>query len=137
MSKRNRYHAKKSDEFSAFKIGDCVAVKTGTRDPDYDIDIAGWQGRIVKIEDGEDGPLATILWDSLTLRQMPEDTLLRSEQDGLDWSLILLYVDELEPAHPRDKIWQAEEQAQEIIARLENEAPEADDELGEMGEAHG
>jgi len=35
---------------SIMKAGDSVVVKSGTKDPDLEIDIGGWQGRIVEID---------------------------------------------------------------------------------------
>ena len=34
---------------SKFQVGDSVKVKDGTSDPDFGIDIGGWQGQIKEI----------------------------------------------------------------------------------------
>ena len=34
-----------------FRVGDSVKVKAGTKDPDFGIDISGWQGQISEIDD--------------------------------------------------------------------------------------
>jgi hypothetical protein len=36
----------------ALHIGDSVVVKSGILDPDFGIDISGWQGRIEETDDG-------------------------------------------------------------------------------------
>ena len=54
-----------------FKIGDSVFVRKGVIDPDYDIDISGWQGRITRIN-----RFIEIQWDSITLKNMPLELLL-------------------------------------------------------------
>jgi hypothetical protein len=53
-----------------FKIGDSVVVKSGVKDPDLGIDIAGWQGRIAEIEKKDSS--VGIAWDSMTLKNMPD-----------------------------------------------------------------
>jgi hypothetical protein len=35
------------------KIGDSVRVKPGVKDPDYENDMSGWQGRITHIDTDE------------------------------------------------------------------------------------
>src|SRR3990172_3068436 len=59
-----------------FKVGDSVVVKEGVQDPDFGGDMSGWQGRITKIDPRPpDPPLVTILWDSVTLRNIPRATI--------------------------------------------------------------
>ena len=42
-------------------------VRKGVRDPDFDIPIGGWQGRIEEGEVGDDGTwLYEVAWDSVT-----------------------------------------------------------------------
>ncbi len=88
------------------KIEDSVIVKQGIKEPDYeDLEIGGWQGRIVKIDtkSDNDNVLITIEWDSLTLKQIPSDYIEQSVREGLDWQNITLYASELEKTNPRDK----------------------------------
>jgi len=86
-----------------FKVGDSVIVKAGVRDPDYDIDIGGWQGRIVHLEREDAGKtLVRIQWDSVTLGAMAPDLIDQCEEDGLDWAAIDLYASEVEPTQPPD-----------------------------------
>lgn len=86
-----------------FNIGDSVMVKKGVIDPDYSDDIRGWQGRIYEIDDNTSKPLVCIEWDSITLKDMPHQLIEKSEKDGLQWTEMRLYVDEIELTKPRDK----------------------------------
>src|SRR2546426_12487164 len=81
-------------------IGESVVVKPGVTDPDTGRDIGGWQGRIGAIFDEEE--ILTILWDSLTLRSMPEAFIAWSEEEGLSWSEMNLSTEEVEPASASD-----------------------------------
>ncbi|MCB8977189.1 MAG: hypothetical protein H6657_07160 [Ardenticatenaceae bacterium] len=56
-----------------FKVGDSVRVKSGVKDPDFQVAIGGWQGRILTLAPEEN--LADVTWDSLTLAQMPKELL--------------------------------------------------------------
>jgi hypothetical protein len=118
-----------SAEQSNYKIGQSVVVKPGTADPDYGFDMSGWQGRVTENQhvDEQKKPLVTIAWDSLTLKQMPVDVIERCEEDGLDWSSMGLYASEVQPASPRDKIYQVE------AVKAELEEKHYMDYLGEQG----
>ena len=82
-----------------FKIGDSVIVKSGVLDPDFGIDISGWQGRIEEVDDGE---TVFIRWDSITLREMRLDMIIRCENENLDWELMTLDMDEIVVTTARD-----------------------------------
>ncbi len=84
------------------EVGESVVVKPGTKDPESDGDISGWQGRISKIEPWEGGTLVCIVWDSITLQHMPRSLIEHCEEEGFDWQSIYLGVDEVEPAFARD-----------------------------------
>jgi hypothetical protein len=81
------------------RIGDSVKVKVGVRDPDLSFDIGGWQGRIRTI-DGDD--TVEIVWDSVTLRAMGLDLVIRCDNANLDWRSMTLGWDEIEKAECRD-----------------------------------
>ena len=83
----------------ALPVGDSVVVKSGVFDPDFEIDISGWQGRIEEVDDGE---TVFIRWDSITLREMRLDTIIRCENENLDWEVMTLDVDEIEVTTARD-----------------------------------
>jgi len=107
-----------------FKIGNSVKVKEGVICPDHDsLCIGGWQGRIFEIEE-----VIGIRWDSITLKQLPEDYIKQSEEEGLDWSEMYLNPDEIEPAIPRD----SEETVEETLEQMESKyAWLGDDKEGE------
>jgi hypothetical protein len=86
-----------------FHPGDPVIVKAGVEDPDLGGNIGGWQGRVVSIEaDDEHEWIVMIAWDSLTLQQMPQAMIAHCEEEGLDWTQMLLAASEVEPTTPRD-----------------------------------
>ncbi|RME60172.1 hypothetical protein D6779_02650 [Candidatus Parcubacteria bacterium] len=96
-----------------FKLGDAVVVKPNVKDPDLNIDLGGWQGRISEIKEKDN--IICIAWDSLTLKQIPDEIIARCEEEGMDWTRIYLYSDEVERATPRD----SEDDVEEAIAMLE------------------
>jgi hypothetical protein len=83
----------------ALHVGDSVIVKSGVLDPDFGIDISGWQGRIEEVDDGE---TVFIRWDSITLREMRLDMIIRCENENLDWEVMTLDMDEIEVTTARD-----------------------------------
>lgn len=85
---------------SYLKIGDSVVVKQNVHDPDANICIGGWQGRISKINIQEN--LICIEWDSYTLKRMPSEVIEQSKYNGLDWRRIFLQTDEVEISQSRD-----------------------------------
>ena len=82
------------------KLKDSVVIKSGVKDPDLDISIEGWQGRISDINE----ELVCIDLDSLTLKNMEASIIMRCEQDGLDWTKIYLLADDVTLTKPRDRI---------------------------------
>ena len=91
-------------EAAKIKIGDSVVVKDGVECPDMEsLSLAGWQGRVSDIFDGEDNEvLVNIKWDSITLRSLSEDYIRQSEEQGLDWASMNLWIDDVKPAKSRD-----------------------------------
>lgn len=83
----------------ALHVGDSVVVKSGVIDPDFKIDISGWQGRIEEVDDEQ---THFIRWDSITLREMGLDLITRCENENLDWEVITLDIDDVEVATVRD-----------------------------------
>jgi hypothetical protein len=85
--------------------------------PDDDaVCICGLQGRISYIEDYG---IIEISWDSVTLRQLPDEYIRQSEIEGLGWAQMCLSVDEIELASPRDSEAQAIAVAEEIENKVE------------------
>ena len=87
---------------SPFRYGEPVVVKQGTRAKDFGIDFSGWHGRTsdIFVEDGE--PRIRVMWDSLSLRQVPVSVLEKCEKEGFDWTGVLLRLHEIESAEARD-----------------------------------
>ena len=84
------------------KLGDSVVVKPEVTAPDSPTDLSGWQGRVEEFDESDEGPLALILWDSITLTELSPAYIEQSEQQGLAWDRINLLEDELLPAESRD-----------------------------------
>lgn len=88
-----------------YQIGDAVRVKPDTACPDVpNLDIGGWQGRIIDLTYVNDPtePTIGIAWDSLTLQAMPEWYIADSERNNLDWAAMYLRPDEVQWVRPRD-----------------------------------
>ena len=105
-----------------FKVGDSVKVKAKVIDPDFpEQSIANWQGRIVGIEDGDEAPLLEIQWDSVTLKGIPLDHLINVEEEGYDWTSMILYPDDVVAATERDTEEDVEKTWEELDERLSEE----------------
>lgn len=100
------------------KVGDSVVVKPGTKDPDTGGDISGWQGCITDFSEDDHAPTVGIRWDSLTLKNMPRATLQHSEDEGLDWQCMYLYLNEVAPAPARD----TEQDVQAALAEIDKQS---------------
>ena len=83
----------------ALHVGDSVVVKSGILDPDFGLDISGWQGRIEEVDDGD---TVFIRWDSITLQGIGMDIIIRCENENLDWQVMTLYKDDIEGSTARD-----------------------------------
>ena len=81
-------------------LGESVIVKPNTQDPDLDIEIGGWQGRISEID--LDNALICIDWDSLTLKNMPSSVIAYCQAKDLDWDHMYLASTEVELITARD-----------------------------------
>ena len=102
-----------------FKIGQTVKVKNGVLCPDdSEFDLSGWTGRIIDLVEDEE-PTIGIEFDSITLKDMPEKYVKKSEQEGLDWSRIYLDVNDVERTESRDTEKDAKNARKEINKRFE------------------
>lgn len=79
------------------KINDIVAVKPGTKDPDFDnLEISGWQGRITEVDTSNpDDVLIDIEWDAATLKNMPTAFLKACFRDGYDHGNMTLGISDV------------------------------------------
>lgn len=107
------YHCK-----NMFRINDCVKVKQGVKDTETGLyDMSGWQGYITKIDKNfKEGTLYTVLWDTETLKNLPEDYILEAIEDVSDFSSYNLFAGDFEKATPRGTRQEAEEY-QEVLAK--------------------
>ncbi|MGB8701742.1 MAG: hypothetical protein WCD18_20185, partial [Thermosynechococcaceae cyanobacterium] len=108
------------------KVGDAVIVKLGVQDPDFGINLAGWQGQVCEVSD--DQKLVCIDWDGLTLKNMPDSVITQCEEEGMEWSQMYLEVSDVELATPRDM---PEDGVAQIKKQIQ--AKHAWDHLGEEG----
>lgn len=97
------------------RMGDSVMVKPKVRDPDLDIEIGGWQGRLVKDPDA-DG-LVMIAWDSVTLINTPDAVIAQCVEQGLDWTQMGLSTGEIVLADPRDSTEDVEKAIDELFKK--------------------
>lgn len=105
------------------KLGACVRVRPGVKDPDYEsFSMEGWQGIVIEYIKNDPGELEEdeewvheesvhIRWDSVTLAEMPPKMIEECLDDGLDFETICLSIEDVEPAEPRDKPGDAEARA--------------------------
>lgn len=83
-----------------FKFGDSVAVKAGEQFEEFELDMSGWQGRVADFDD--DNGLLQIVWDSQTLREMPEWAIQRWIEAEIDWTSLFVQPDILKSVPARD-----------------------------------
>ena len=102
-----------------FKIGQNVKVKNGVLCPDdSEFDLSGWTGRIIDLVEDEE-PTIGIEFDSITLKDMPEKFIKKSEREGLDWYRIYLDVNDVKRTKSRDTEQEAKIVRNEIKKRFE------------------
>ena len=105
------------------KSGDSVRVKPGVKDPDYEYDLSGWQGRVTHI-DTDDGIYIEIAWDSLTLDQMPAEFIETCMDEGFDYYLMWLSENEVDLTEPRDQQQAVDEKINALNERFGYISPE-------------
>lgn len=85
-----------------YQVGHFVIVKKGVRDPDYEIEIGGWKGKIYDIENADD-PLLCIEWDYETQSNVPISIIKACEKDNLDYTKMSLFASDVEPVMLAEK----------------------------------
>jgi len=85
--------------------------------PDFGgLSLAGWQGRIIGVEQTDDGETCVgIRWDSATLAAMPDEYIADSEEQGCDCVEMYLRADEVESTRARD----TEEEARHCAGQVQ------------------
>lgn len=113
-----------------YTIGQSVKVRKGIKDPDTGkYDMSHWQGRITELDTDENGEMLTgILWDSQTLKNMPQAYIKESIREGYDYGMMYLGAADVEPAQARDAV----QDSREVLEEMEDEYQWVD--LGEQGE---
>lgn len=81
-----------------FEIGESVVVKPNVTDPDFGTGIGGWQGRVKEV----DSDTVFIEWDSVTLREMGIELVIRCENENFDWEVMTLSKKEVDKTTGRD-----------------------------------
>ena len=109
------------------KYGDVVKVHDGFRDPDLDIDMSGWHGRVRQLYETEG--TALIAFDSLTLLDLPESYIDKCEEEGYSWSDFGYDLTDLIKTEKRDTLSNVQEVLRELRLRyrysfLGEEGPE-------------
>jgi hypothetical protein len=110
----NRLNEQDYNTMMRLGIGDSVVVKSGVIDPDLDIEISGWQGRVIEADDGNS---IFIRWDSITLQKMGLDLAIQCENENLNWEFMTLGMDEVQKAASRD----TEKDVVRVARQLRNE----------------
>lgn len=100
---------------NTFKLGQTVRIKDGINDEDFDIDMGGWQGRIIELDPNEQ--MMLIAFDSITLRNMGMDYIDQSEEEGLDWAQYYIGYDDVTLAEARDTAEDVKNAAAEVGAQ--------------------
>lgn len=86
------------------KIGDCVKIKKGVIDPDFEkYDMSGWQGRIIEA-DQIDGIQYEIELDSITLKEIPKQYIYDNLNNGNDYAIMYVRSSDVEKTEPRDTV---------------------------------
>lgn len=98
-----------------FKLGQTVRIKDGIKDADFDVDIGGWQGRIIELDPNKQ--ILLIAFDSITLRNMEQDYVARCEEDGMDWAQYYIGYDDVTLAEARDTAEDVANAAAEVAAQ--------------------
>ncbi len=102
-----------------FTEGQSVKVKMGVLCPDDpEFDLGGWQGRIRHIDDDAGETIIGISWDSVTLREMPERYIEKSEEEGMDWASMYLAPSDVDVVEPRDTEEETENVKDELQGRF-------------------
>ena len=105
---------KKNRQPTKFQIGDIVKVRNGFKDPDTKVDMSDWHGRITEFY--PEVGTALIVFDSITLQNLPLDYIDQSDEEGVSWSEYGYDLADLTRVEPRDTTADVEK----IIEQIEN-----------------
>jgi Calcium binding len=110
---------------SKISVKDSVRVKKGISDPDFpNIDISGYEGRVVSVFEDEGSKMVEIHWDSVTLlKQMSLDNIIASDAEGFDFTTMNLDLEDVEKSTPRD----TPKDVEKAIEHLYEQLPEGEE----------
>ena len=110
------------------KTGDSVKVKQGIFDPDLNqFDMSGWQGRIIDTDSNDKADTIEIAWDSITLKQLPDEFIKNSLEEGYDYSSMFLGEKDIELTTPRDTKSDVEKQLAKLNEQYQHYAFEEEE----------
>lgn len=93
----------------AFKVGDFVKVKAGVMDAEEEkYDLGGWQGHITDISEEGDEVFYEILWDSATMKLMPDGFIQKSVSEGLSLSAYNVLEEDIVASKPTESLKKSE-----------------------------
>ena len=99
----------------AFKVGDFVKIKAGVMDAEEEkYDLGGWQGHITDISDEDDEVFYEILWDSATIKAMPQGFIQKSVSEGLSLSAYNLSSEDFVASKPTESLKKSEAFAEQF-----------------------
>lgn len=81
--------------------GDSIIVRPGEQYEELNLDISGWRGRVMEVD--EDGDLL-IAWDSQTLNEIPETAVAALLKDEIDWTCLYVDPGAVLPYEPRGQV---------------------------------
>lgn len=99
-----------------FEPGEVVSVKAGVKPDFLDLDLSGWQGRVLAIR----GKRIEVEWDSETLSQLPQAYLDASEEDGSYPFTMLFPPKDLEAATARDREQDMRDAQDQLFEKMES-----------------
>jgi hypothetical protein len=116
----------KSSQPTNLQIRDVVKVRSGFKDPDTNLDMSDWHGRITELYP-EHGT-AMIAFDSQTLQNMPPQYITRCEREGYGWESYGYDLADLTKVEARDTLVNVHKTIQKLASE------HAYDHLGDEGE---
>ncbi|MFN8577743.1 MAG: hypothetical protein U0354_12875 [Candidatus Sericytochromatia bacterium] len=104
------------DFIDKLKQGDSVTIKDDYTDPETNLNLKGWQGRISDIDLEEN--LVFIEWDSLTLKSIKFEDIEKIDEQDLPWYASEVHAKHVELCEPRDTEEESEKVFEEINDKL-------------------
>ncbi len=84
-----------------FKPGDSIIVRPGEKYEELNLDISGWRGIVLEIDEDDD---LLIAWDSQTLSEMPETAVAQLLHEEIDWTCMYIEPGAVLPYEPRGQV---------------------------------